>query len=283
MSIQLTCGECQKSFKVKDEHAGKKIRCPKCKQGIIQVPSGGQDTVAQDVPAAQDIPGAQAPSSAPAAASAPAAVSQPAGNPAANDPNTQWSFKSEEGDVYGPITRTELDEWVSEGRVTAKCQLAIAGTEQWQWASEVYPQLNPEAASASTGGAVDATSTKLKTGGAQSESKQRGIIWLVAGILLFVFGGSGLGCGCCGCQISGFAFLSYIKLLIALASLGGAVTCAVFAGLDLQKISQKKMDEEGKVFIIIGLVLCVLASLSALVGVCAGGAEAVGMSFFGGF
>lgn len=37
MSIAVTCGECKKSFPVKDEFAGKRGKCPHC-GGVIQVP-----------------------------------------------------------------------------------------------------------------------------------------------------------------------------------------------------------------------------------------------------
>jgi hypothetical protein len=37
MPIQVSCQGCQKSFRVKDDYAGKKIRCPACK-GVLDVP-----------------------------------------------------------------------------------------------------------------------------------------------------------------------------------------------------------------------------------------------------
>ncbi len=37
MSIQVIC-ECGKSYKLKDETAGKKVRCPNC-QAVIRVPA----------------------------------------------------------------------------------------------------------------------------------------------------------------------------------------------------------------------------------------------------
>lgn len=37
MPIQVSCQSCQKSFRVKDDYSGKKIRCPSCK-GIVDVP-----------------------------------------------------------------------------------------------------------------------------------------------------------------------------------------------------------------------------------------------------
>jgi len=37
MPIEVSCQSCQKTFRVKDEYSGKKIRCPSCK-GIVDVP-----------------------------------------------------------------------------------------------------------------------------------------------------------------------------------------------------------------------------------------------------
>jgi hypothetical protein len=52
-----------------------------------------------------------------------------------------WFMKSEEGEDYGPIPRSELDAWYDEGRITADCQVLKVGTEQWQWASDLYSEL----------------------------------------------------------------------------------------------------------------------------------------------
>ena len=37
MSIEFTCGECKKRYRVKDAYAGKKIRCPNC-CAAVEVP-----------------------------------------------------------------------------------------------------------------------------------------------------------------------------------------------------------------------------------------------------
>jgi predicted Zn finger-like uncharacterized protein len=43
MPIQLACPSCAKQFRVADEHAGKKVKCPNC-QTIFQVPSPKGDS-----------------------------------------------------------------------------------------------------------------------------------------------------------------------------------------------------------------------------------------------
>ncbi len=68
---------------------------------------------------------------------------QVAGNqPAASA--DQWYLKDEEGNNYGPVPRGGLDAWYEEGRITADCQLLRAGQQQWQWAADVYPELEEE-------------------------------------------------------------------------------------------------------------------------------------------
>jgi predicted Zn finger-like uncharacterized protein len=59
-------------------------------------------------------------------------------------PVCTWYMKDEDGKSYGPITRAELDRWCDDGRVTADCQLLQAGSQQWQWAADVYPELDED-------------------------------------------------------------------------------------------------------------------------------------------
>jgi hypothetical protein len=50
--------------------------------------------------------------------------------------------------MYGPASKSELDQWVAEQRITADCQIRRQGTEAWQPAVELYPELAPAAAPA---------------------------------------------------------------------------------------------------------------------------------------
>ena len=118
MSIETRCPSCSKLLRVPDEAAGKRIRCPACQHVIT--PGGEQPVVAAPSP---QIP-----------APRPAAV--------------LWTVQTEDGQQFGPISKMELDQWVAEGRVNTGCQLLQAGSAQWQWASEVYPQLSSAAPAA---------------------------------------------------------------------------------------------------------------------------------------
>lgn len=44
-----------------------------------------------------------------------------------------WMFRSENGHIYGPVTRQQLSEWAAEGRVSADCQLQLVGGDgRWE-------------------------------------------------------------------------------------------------------------------------------------------------------
>lgn len=161
MPIEVFCQSCQRKMRVPDTAAGKRIRCPKC-QGVISVPGG-------EAPAAA-APAIPTPSKLAAAKSSPA-IPQPrfaggskiAAKAAPKPPAEQWYVQTEDGQQFGPVSRTELDQWYSEGRITAETQLLLEGAAQWQWASEIYPDLEgaapaeeaPAFAAPSAGGVPD--------------------------------------------------------------------------------------------------------------------------------
>jgi predicted Zn finger-like uncharacterized protein len=117
--MEAQCPQCSSRLRVPDDAAAKKVRCPSC-QSIITL-AGGTPEVA--------IPGPNVPAPRLAAVAA-----------------AQWSVKMEDGQQYGPISKTELDRWVADGRLGPECQLLKSGAPQWQWASDVYPQLASSAA-----------------------------------------------------------------------------------------------------------------------------------------
>jgi hypothetical protein len=120
MAVEVSCSACKGRFRVPDNAAGKRIKCPKCKGAI-------------DVPATE-----------------------------------LWTLKGDDGAEYGPVPRAELDAWFQEGRITADCQLLKAGSPQWQWATEVYPDVTAtQAAPASPGGFVIDTGDS-RSGGSTS-------------------------------------------------------------------------------------------------------------------
>ena len=102
MPIVTVCQGCGQRLSVAEEHAGHTARCPKCKR-VYTVPAA--------------TAGAVSPTS------------------------DQWRLRTEDGTVYGPVTKAELDQWVAEGRVTAISQLLHEPDQHWQPAGQTYPQL----------------------------------------------------------------------------------------------------------------------------------------------
>lgn len=112
MTFEAHCPHCSNLLRIPEHAAGKRVRCPSC-QTIFSPAERGQ-------PAAS--PATQMPA-----------------KPAAAPP--RWTLQTEDGQQFGPVSKTELDQWVEQGRVSAGCQLLPEGAAQWQWASDVYPQL----------------------------------------------------------------------------------------------------------------------------------------------
>ena len=108
--LDLVCPHCAQQLKVAGATTGKQVRCPKC-HGFVRVPDSAEP---------------------------------PRRGPA------RWLVRTEDGRLYGPASRMELEQWVTEGRLSAQCHVAPEGTEQWVWAAELLPQLAqpPRAAAA---------------------------------------------------------------------------------------------------------------------------------------
>ena len=101
MPIEIHCNDCNEDYRVPDDVAGKRIRCPKCKEAVIDVP----------------------------AANSPGGVET-------------WKLRSPSGEEFGPVSKSELDQWVAEGRVNDQVMLQHSTGDQagtWQNAESVYP------------------------------------------------------------------------------------------------------------------------------------------------
>ena len=98
MAIASTCGNCHKTLRFADEHAGKRLKCPGCGT-VLQLPVvSGPASPAKKPPVA---------ATAPAVAAAPAIAAKPA--PAANRPRaksmTSWSPSAPPGRWRAPKIR----------------------------------------------------------------------------------------------------------------------------------------------------------------------------------
>ena len=147
MPLEVSCPSCAGHFRVPDSAAGKKIRCPKCR-GAIDVPTAAAEPPPVAPPAPALSPGGKGAGgegeAAPVARPAPPKP-KPAPPPKPAPKPELWYLKTEDEEDYGPVPRDELDAWLAEGRITADCQLLREGSDQWQWAADVYEELNEEA------------------------------------------------------------------------------------------------------------------------------------------
>ncbi len=144
--IVVTCPHCQKQLKAPSDRLGRTAKCPQCQQSFTlgegKATTGSASNVAVAA-AASGVGKAATPAAPPAVKAAPAAVAAPV---VAAPVSTRWTLKIPTGETYGPIERTDLDQWFSEGRINAECQLLNEGSPNWQWASEIYPSLGGAAA-----------------------------------------------------------------------------------------------------------------------------------------
>lgn len=143
-----------------------------------------------------------------------------------------WQMKTPEGLVYGPVTKLDLDHWCRQGRITPRCQLLQDRRENWMWAAEVYPELQQASATMHPAGSMSSVAAyapiPIAPGGVYLKA-HRGLLILVLGLLGYV----------------SFCFLvSIVALVIGLQ--------------DLADMNAGRMDPDGRVLTIIGVILAAI-------------------------
>ncbi len=83
-----------------------------------------------------------------------------------------WRVQTAEGEQYGPVTKTELDQWVAEARLDCECQVLRQDWNQWQWADDVYPELKSSTPAPTT--AASPAAPAVKPGSAQAAPSAKG-------------------------------------------------------------------------------------------------------------
>lgn len=189
MPINTICTGCGKLLSVADQHVGHRARCPACGQ-IYTVPlksttgdSGGEIV--------SPISETGAPSN--TAIDWSPTNSMPPQSGQAQAPADQFWMRATDGNVYGPVDRSNLDRWFMEGRVGMAYQIRQGETGAWQEASRFRPsvQANPYAAQADYGTRSPYTPTSSPAGGLHRYAKpDRGALVLVMGILSFLVCGA---------------------------------------------------------------------------------------------
>jgi hypothetical protein len=104
--IETVCPGCSRVLRVSAEFVGQQARCPVCNE-IYAVTGKAGDLRDGDRP----------------------------------NPHASWRMRSPEGRLYGPVSKEDLDAWVSEGRVTPDCTIMDEDHGAWQPATELYPVL----------------------------------------------------------------------------------------------------------------------------------------------
>lgn len=224
MPIETNCPGCGRLLRVADEHAGWQARCPECNT-IYVVP---------------DQSAAPAEDAAPADAAAPAA-------------DDRWYMKTPERQVYGPVSRGELERWLSQGRISADCELRADEDAPWRPASEYFAQLQPGAVRAASPFSPGAATT---SGASVSRAPARGTLVPHRGPLILLLG------------ILGW-FTCPILGIVAWA----------MGSSDLREMQYGRMDPSGQGLTqagqILGIISSVIWILVIMFSICAGILSAV--------
>jgi len=119
--IPTECEHCGREFLAPDKYAGRRVKCPRCSEAIQIAGTAEIDTSRQ------------------------AADEATSGEPSEGERHpgerTDWFLQTDDGEEYGPVSKSELDEWVKEGRVDSSCQVLQEGWQEWKWAEEAFPEL----------------------------------------------------------------------------------------------------------------------------------------------
>ena len=120
MPIVTQCPECGKKMRAPDEKIGRNARCSQCETVFpiepLEAEAGSQIVKKRGKRKTKS------------------------GRKAA-PPKAEWTLQMSDGEEYGPITKSDLDSWLADGRVDSDCQILRDGWDQWKWAAEIYPEL----------------------------------------------------------------------------------------------------------------------------------------------
>ena len=221
MTREISCPGCVRSLRIADEHAGRLLRCPACNHISVAPPAAGGGSPPAIVAAAESA----------------AAQAKP-----------EWHMRTPEGQVYGPVSWSDLSRWVDEGRIAEDCSLAQSAVGPWRAAAEIFLELKssqplaassePQKSSASRG--ASPPSPEFFWGPPPqniSANPHRGGLVLVMGLLGFVV----------GCPI--FSLMAW-----------------VMGSHDLTQMRAGRMDRSGEGLTQIGQVLGMILSVFWIIG-----------------
>jgi len=150
-------------------------------------------------------------------------------------PGGNWRVKTPDGQTYGPVSKSELDLWVSEGRLTGDSQLLQEGASEWRWARDVYPVLS---GAADYGTAAQGRPYPSPAAGFSGHLKpHRGTMILVLGIL-----------GLVACQVFG-------------------IPAWAMGRNDLAEMRAGRMDRSGEASTQAGMICGLISTILLIIGV----------------
>jgi hypothetical protein len=121
MPINVQCQSCGGRFQAPDKLAGKRVKCPRC-SGEIAVAGTAPKPPSEKIADEISTP-------APLAPEAPRSL-----------PNA-WYVLTTDEEQLGPLSKSELDSLVSQGRLDAFCRVRQDEWQQWRWMEDVFPEL----------------------------------------------------------------------------------------------------------------------------------------------
>lgn len=158
-----------------------------------------------------------------------------------------WFMKTPEGLIYGPVGKSELDRWVSDGRVSQECQVRDGEREDWRSADKTYPVLRPDVTVARARGNPFAPSASPRAATPVSAGRDD--------------------------RSSGYLAPHRGGLILALGMLAFVVACPILSFLawtmgagDLREMREGRMDPAGMSRTQAGMTLGMLLSVATIIG-----------------
>lgn len=130
MNVEIPCDGCGRSLLVPDNYDGTKVGCPSCGKLIDYRPNRPP----------VEYPEAPTPIRSPLSSGPPRELPTPDA-PIPEIDSQEYYLRTPEGQTFGPVDRSRLDSWVSDGRVSHECELYIKA--QWVPADSIYCELTP--------------------------------------------------------------------------------------------------------------------------------------------
>lgn len=260
MAIEFSCIKCQTTLRVQDEHRGKKARCPGCSE-IQSVPGGSSEDSPEHLSSSEKTESElQDAGSSPVSMPSPSQATTVGERLTAPYPHklNSWSMKTPDGQVYGPVNDHEVNQWVSEGRVSVRCELRQSADQPWQNAAIFFPQIDELGGLApqSSSGGVPAPVSPYANPAGYSNYRQMGPTThgnyrAHNGVLILVFG------------IIGIVFLGICPFLPVFS-----IVAWIMGHRELNAIKLGEVDPEGKGLAMAGYIMGVIGTLIVvLIGV----------------